>query len=259
MYEKMGDIFFESNEMMYFCKPKSVSAYQQHRNVMSEKTEKKDDLQQVNEALSRSEQFIEKNQKNLLIALAIIVVLVGGVLLFRHSYVAPRESQAQAMIFMGEQYFAVDSFQLAIHGDGAEYIGFEGIIDEYGITKTAKLAAAYAGLCYKSMGDYKTAVDYLNKCKADDIMVSPALLGAIGDCYVEMQEYGKAVSYFEKAAESDNELLAPIYLMKAARVYEKEAKYNKALKVYEQIQSEYPLSQEGMDVERFIERAKSAQ
>lgn len=226
---------------------------------MAEKTEKKDELQQVNEALSRSEQFIEKNQKSLLIALAIVVVLVGGVLLFRHNYVVPREKLAQEMLFMGEQYFAVDSFQLAIHGDGGEYIGFEGIIDEYGITKTAKLAAAYAGLCYKGLGEYETAIDYLNKCKADDIMVSPALLGAIGDCYVELKTYGKAVSYFEKAAETNNELLAPIYLMKAARVYEKEGKANKALKVYERIQREYPLSQEGMDVERFIERARSAQ
>jgi len=219
--------------------------------------EKKDDLQQVNEALSRSEQFIEKNQKYLLIALGIIVVLVSGVLLFRHSYLLPREKEAQEMIFLGEQYFAVDSFQLAINGDGGEYIGFEGIIDEYGITKTAKLAAAYAGLAYKSMGDYETAIDYLNKCKAEDIMVSPALLGAIGDCYVELQEYGKAVSYFEKAASVDNELLAPIYLMKAARVYEKTEKYNKALGLYERIQSKYPLTQEGLEVEKYIERVKA--
>ena len=87
-------------------------------------------------------------------------------------------------------------------------------------------------------------------------MVSPALVGAIGDCYVELKNYNKAVTYFEKAADTDNELLSPIYLMKAANVYEKLKKYNKALAIYERIQKEYPLSQEGEVVDRFIERAK---
>lgn len=225
---------------------------------MSTKSQEgKDELQQVNEALSRSEQFIEKNQKNLLIALAVIVVIVGGVLYFRHGYLAPREKTAQEMIFIGEQYFAMDSFQLALNGDGAEYIGFEGIIDDYGVTKTAKLAAAYAGLCYKSMGNFEKAADYLNRSNASDIMISPALTGAIGDCYVEMGNLTKAVNFFEKAAEADNELLAPIYLMKAGRTYEALEKWGKALKIYEQLQKRYPLSQEGLDIEKYIERAKA--
>ena len=131
---------------------------------MSKKNEEtKDDLQQVNEVLSRSEQFIEKNQKSLLIALGVIVVLVSGVLLFRHTYQLPKEKEAQEMILKGEQYFAADSFQIAVNGDWAGYIGFEAIIDDYRTTKTAKLAAAYAGLSYKSMGDFKKAVEYLQK------------------------------------------------------------------------------------------------
>jgi tetratricopeptide (TPR) repeat protein len=224
---------------------------------MSNNAKGKDELQQVNEALTRSEQFIEKNQKNLLIALVAIVVVVTGVIFFRSSYLAPKEEAAQKLIFIGEQYFAIDSFQVALHGDGASFIGFEGIIDEYGSTKTAKLAAAYAGLCYKSMGNYETAIDYLGRSNADDIMVSPALVGSIGDCYVELGKTEKAISYFEKAGESENELLAPIYLMKAARAYESLQKYDKALKVYEQVQTKYPLSQEGVDIEKYIDRVKS--
>jgi tetratricopeptide (TPR) repeat protein len=224
---------------------------------MSKKTEDpKDDLQQVNEALSRSEQFIEKNQKNLLIALAVIVVLVSGILLFRHTYLIPKEKEAQEMIYVGEQYFATDSFQLAIHGDGAGYIGFEAIIDDYRTTKTAKLAAAYAGLAYKNLGDFEKAIEYLKKCKAEDIMVSPALTGAVGDCYVELKDYAKAADYFEKAASVENELLSPIYLMKAARVYEKQGKKDMAVKTYETIKSKYPNSQEGLSVEKYIERDK---
>lgn len=225
---------------------------------MSKNSEKsKDDLQKMNETLSVSEQFIEKNEKSLLIALGVIILIVCGVMLFRHSYVQPKEKEAEEMIFKGENYFAVDSFNVALHGDGAGYIGFEGIIDDYGITKTAKLASAYAGLCYKNLGDYKKAVKFLNKCNAEDIMVSPALVGSIGDCYVEMKDYKKAAEYFEKASSVKNQVLAPIYMMKCARVYEKTKDYGKALKVYERIKKEYPLSQEGSVVEKYIDRAKT--
>ena len=224
---------------------------------MSKKAEGNEELKQVNEALGRSEQFIEKNQQKIIIALVAIIVVVAGILFFRHNYLVPREKAAQEMIYIGEKYFAVDSFKVALQGDGAEYIGFEGIIEEYGATKTADLAAAYAGLCYKNMGNYKKAIDYLKDSKAGDMMVSPALVGAIGDCYVELGKPEKAISYFEKAADVDNELLSPIYLMKAATVYESLEKYGKALNIYERIKKEYPLSQEGADVEKYIERAKT--
>ncbi len=219
--------------------------------------EEKDELQQVNEALGRSEQFIEKNKKPILIALAAIVLVVGGILLFRYAYLIPKEKEAQEMIFMGEQYFAIDSFKVALNGDGGEFIGFEGIIDDYGVTKTAKLAAAYAGLCYKAQGDYEKAADYLSRIRAGDMMVSPALKGAIGDCYVELNDLDKAADYFNQASKVDNELLAPIYMMKEARVYESQEKWSKALKVYEKLREKYPLSEEGANVEKYIDRAKA--
>ena len=88
-------------------------------------------------------------------------------------------------------------------------------------------------------------------------MVSPALTGAVGDCYVELKEYDKAADYFEKAAAVENQLLSPIYLMKAARVYEKTEDWSKAIKTYEVIKTKYPLSQEGVEVDKYIERANS--
>jgi tetratricopeptide (TPR) repeat protein len=224
---------------------------------MSDKADGKDELKHVSEALSRSEQFIEKNQKNILIGLGAICIIVAGAVFYRHTVLGPKEKAAEEMIFVGEQYFAIDSFKVALNGNGADYIGFEGIIDEYGSTKTAKLAAAYAGLCYKCMGNYEKAIEYLKKSDGEDMMVSPSLVGSIGDCYVEMGNIEKATDYFEKAGATKNGLLAPIYLMKAARAYESLHKYDKALKTYEQIKSKYPLSQEGTDIDKYIERAKT--
>jgi tetratricopeptide (TPR) repeat protein len=244
--------------MLYFCTPNlsyTIIKEMANKNA-SQKAGQKDELQNVGEVLTRSEQFIENNQKNLLVALLVIVLVVSGVLLFRNSYMGPREKEAQEMIFRGEQYFAADSFELALYGDDYEFIGFEGIIDNYGITKTAKLASAYAGLCYKHMGDYEKAIDKLSKLNAVDIMVSPSLTGAIGDCYVELDQLQKALPYFERAGQADNNLLAPVYLMKAGRVYEALGRYEKAGEAYQRIKKNYPLSQEGLNVDRYIERTR---
>ena len=65
----------------------------------------------------------------------------------------PQEKKAAAAIFKGEQYFAKDSFNLALNGNGADFDGFEGIIDQYGSTASGNLAKAYAGICYFKMGE----------------------------------------------------------------------------------------------------------
>ncbi len=226
------------------------------KKVTTKAEENKDALEGMNEALSRSEQFIENNQKTLLISLLAVIVVIGGVLLYNNKVVLPKEQKAAEQIFKGEQYFAVDSLDKALYGDDVDYIGFEAIAKQYSGSKTAKLAKAYIGLCYKVKGDYETAISYLNKVNTSDLAAGPALVGAIGDCYVELGQAQKATAYFEKAAKADNNLLAPIYLMKAGRVYESLGQWSKALAVYETIKAQYPASLEGGEIDKYIERAK---
>lgn len=227
------------------------------KKVAPKAEENKDALEGMNEALSRSEQFIEKNQNTLLIALAAVIVVVGGILLYNNKVVLPKEQKAAEMIFVGEQYFAADSLDKALYGDDdVDYIGFEEIAKKYAATKTGKLAKAYAGLCYKEKGEYETAVSYLSKANTSSLVAGPAFVGALGDCYVELGQVQKAASCFDKAAKTDNNLLAPIYLMKAGRAYESLGQWSKALAAYETIKAQYPSSLEGSEIEKYIERAK---
>lgn len=226
------------------------------KKVAPKAEENKDALEGMNEALSRSEQFIEKNQNTLLIALAAVIVVVGGILLYNNKVVLPKEQKAAEMIFVGEQYFAADSLDKALYGDDVDYIGFEEIAKKYTATKTGKLAKAYAGLCYKEKGEYETAVSYLSKANTSSLVAGPAFVGALGDCYVELGQVQKAASCFDKAAKTDNNLLAPIYLMKAGRAYESLGQWSKALAAYETIKAQYPSSLEGSEIEKYIERAK---
>ena len=210
---------------------------------------------EVEELVSRSELFIENNSKKIIFGILAIAVIVGAFLGYQHGYVAPQQKKAAAAMFKGEQYFARDSFQLALNGNGADYEGFA-IADEYGFTDAGNLAKAYAGICYFKLGDNDKAIDMLKSFSANDQMVSPAIVGLIGDCYVNAGNVKEGISYFEKAAKSaDNEVISPIYLKKAGIAYESLQQYADAVKSYTQIKEKYFNSMEAADIDKYIARA----
>lgn len=215
-----------------------------------------DNLQNVENVLTRSEIFIEKYQKQIIYAVGVVVLIVLAVLALRNWYLVPRESQANAKLAVCQNYFAVDSFQVALNGDGTDQcIGFKGIIDEYSWTKAASLSNVYAGICYYHLGDYKNAIHYLKKFDADDVNESYAAIGLIGDCYVNLGQTEEGIKYFLKAADSKNDLVSPIYLKKAGIAYESLGKYKDALAIYTKIKDQYAQSQEASNIDRYIGRA----
>lgn len=222
---------------------------------MSHEKKDLDELDKVNAALSSSEQFIQQYQKPILLGLLAIVIIVSAIIGVRHFYVLPRENKAQAEMYKGVFYFEKDSFQLALQGNGADFIGFKAIADEYSSTKAGNLAAAYSGLSLYNLGKYDEAITYLKNFDADEEFISPAIIGTIGDCYVNMDKYEEGVGYFERAAKkADNDMLSPIYLKKAATVYEKLGNKKKALEMYQKIKDSYPKSMSNQDIEKYIVR-----
>jgi tetratricopeptide (TPR) repeat protein len=213
-------------------------------------------IEGVENLLSKTENYIEENQKSLTIIVTAIVVVVLGYLGYTNLYVAPLENEARSQIYMAERYFEQDSFYLALYGDG-NYPGFVDIIDEYSVTNTANLARYYAGISFLRIGEYHDAIENLTKFDSGDQLVSPVALGAIGDAYVELGELENAASFFTKATRRrSNEFTSPIYWMKAGMVYEELEKYNKALEAYEKIKDNYPDSTEGGQVEKYITRVQ---
>ena len=202
---------------------------------------------EVEEIVSKSEQFIENNSKKIIYGIIAVALVVGAVLGIKHGYLVPQEKKAAAAMFKGEQYFARDSFALALNGNGADYEGFEAIIDQYGSTDAGNLAKAYAGICYYKMGDTQKALDLLKSFSGKDQMVSPAVTGLIGDCYVNMKA----------AKEADNEVISPIYLKKAGIAYENLKEYDKAVKAYTTIKDKYYTSMEASDIDKYITRASA--
>jgi tetratricopeptide (TPR) repeat protein len=224
--------------------------------MTKKKTAQEDNLQELESALTRTEQFIEDNQKKITYVVGAIVVIVGIYLAFNRFYMQPKENEALSQMFMAENYFEKDSFNLALNGDG-NYLGFLDIIDDYGLTKSANRAKYYTGISYLHLGQYEDAIDYLKKFKTDDLLLGPVKTGAIGDAMLELGNTDDALKQYKKAySETDNILTTPIYKMKAAKLLESMNKLEEALKLYEEIKKDYPESAEGSTVDRYIARVK---
>lgn len=210
-------------------------------------------FENIGEALTTTEQFLEKNQRSITIGLIIVILLVGAFLAYHYLHKAPRNEKAQTALFKGERYFQQGDDSLALFGNGNDYLGFESIISQYKGTKTANLAHAYAGISYNRIGNNEKALQHLNKFKGKDLLISPAITGAIGDVYMNMGETDKAVNQFLKAAKAaNNEMLSPIYYKKAGEAYLVISNYDKAKETFQLIKDKYLNSPEGQEVDKYL-------
>ncbi len=213
-------------------------------------------FESIEETLSKTEIFIQKNQKILTNVVLGILIIVAAYMAWKKYYFKPHSMEAQSQMFMATNYFEKDSFNLALNGDG-NYLGFYDIIDEYGSTPAGNLAKYYAGIANLHLGNYEEALNQLNSFSSDDMMVSSMALGAIGDAYAQMGDNDNAVSYYQKAAENKpNDFITPIFLFKAGLLNEITGNYQDALKAFETIQKEYPKSNESRDTKKYITRLK---
>ena len=127
-----------------------------------------DSMADVEQALTKTEQFFEKNLNVVIYSVLGIIVVILAYLGIQKYSVQPKEQEAQEMIFGAQNLFAKDSFNLAINGDGTS-LGFLDIIDEYGSTPAGNLAKYYTGISYLHLGDFEEAISYLKGFDTDDI------------------------------------------------------------------------------------------
>ena len=215
---------------------------------MAKQEIKQEQALNVEEAVSRSEAFINKNKKVIsIIVAAIIVVIAAGVLTSTY-IIKPREQKAAEALFADET---------ALNGDQYDYAGFEAVAADHKGTKAANLAKAYAGISLAKLGRYEEAIPMLKAFKGDDAMVGPSVLAALGNCYAQVGDEAQAAATLVKAAQkADNNLLSPAYLIQAGQIYEKLGKKADALKAYELIKTKYYGSMQAMDIDKYIERVK---
>lgn len=211
----------------------------------------------VEEALSRSEQFIERNQNLIIWSVAVVVLLIAGYIGYTRFFLAPRETEARTEMFMAEKYFEQENFQMALEGDG-QYLGFLDIISEYRFTSSSNLAKYYAGISYLRLGEFEEAIDHLESFRARDQIIGAMAYGAKGDAHLELGDNQKALSAYRKAYEyKPNDFTTPLFLFKAGLVNEQLGNNAQAMELYERIRLEYPNSTEATNIDRYIGRVSA--
>ena len=214
-------------------------------------------LEGIEQALTRSEQFIEDNQKTLTYVLGGLILVLLVVIAGNRYYLKPLNEEAAADMYYAERFFELDSFNLALNGYGT-YPGFLNVMDDYGMSKSAKISKYYAGVCFHQLGDQETAIEYLNKFKTKDLLVGAAKYSTLGDSYVELDQLEKAISAYKNGIEKyENNFSSPIMLKKLGIVYEELGQLDLALETYLTIESTYPNSPEGNEIKKYIGRVES--
>lgn len=212
---------------------------------------------------SKTEAWVQKNQKTILGVLVAVAVVGLGVLLYQQFVSAPKEKEGANEFFFANEFFnealnatddrAKDSlFTLSLKGGKGKY-GFLEIIQEYSGTKAANLSQYGAGMAYMHKGEYQKAIDHLKKFDSPDDVMGVLALGNIGDAYSQLKNNQEALNFYKKAyTHSDNEFTKPMYLKKAGITAMLLNDNKEAGKLFEQIKDEYPTSEEARTIDILI-------
>ncbi len=188
-------------------------------------------------------------------AVAVIVAILGIIAL--QMWNKGQNAEASEMMFQAVKYFEVDSFELALNGDPAGNLGLMDIAADYSYTDAGNMAKYYIGIIHLKRGELEEGVDYLKSVSLPSgSMMAVSGNMALGFAYEDLGDPLKAANYFEKAANAieSNEYTTPMVLMNAGRNYEAAGDRAKALKSYQRIKDEFPLSSEGRQIDKYIGR-----
>ena len=216
----------------------------------------------IEQTLNKQETIFLKYRKQVIAAVAAVIIIIAGVTAYKTFYSAPREDKAATALAKAQEAFNQGDFKKALNGDKTQE-GFLAIADSYSMTDAANLANLYAGLCYANLDKWQDAVKYLDQFSTqDDAFISPSAMAALGNAYAHTKQIDKAVSCLKKAADMANSeakdgvniSVAPTCLMQAARLLESQNKNDEALSIYKEIKTKYVKSYYNSEIDKYIER-----
>ena len=213
---------------------------------MAKKTNQEETIVNVDELYSKSEQFVDQNRKQLTLGLggaaALILIVIG----YSSLVVAPKNTAAEEAAFMAEHYFAKDSADLAMLGDGLN-AGLEEILSDHSGTPAAARAAFELGIMHRDAARFDEAVEAFNQAGFSDDVFGPLTDANIGDCLVELGDLEGAEGHFATAASAAAsglaaKALSPMCSYKRALVLIELGNEDKARGVLEDLAEDFPNS-----------------
>lgn len=197
--------------------------------------------------------FYDENRKTISYVLTGIVIVVIGIIIYLNNLSANNE---RAAIELGKifQYYDQENYQLAINGDpNRNLFGLKKIVEEYGNTRSGKLARFYLANAYYETGETDKALEEFEGISFSDNLLQASVYAGIASCYERKQDFKKAAKYFEKAATQNSEnVLNPEYLILAARNYANAGDKERALEILNKTKSEYKDKSAVREIDKYI-------
>jgi predicted negative regulator of RcsB-dependent stress response len=204
--------------------------------------------------IAKAKDFWGKYGKVLTIASIAVILLVGGWYVYNNYVKGPQETKADDAIFKAEEYYRMDSINLALNGDG-QYYGFLKVIDKYGGTDAGNLANFYAGSCYIKLNDNEKALRYLKKFSTDSKPVQARAYKLIGDAYADLGKNKEAFDYYKKAGHHFEKDLAGSAESLSLAAYLAQRVLNDtkgATELYKEIKLKFPGTQQAFDADNYL-------
>ncbi|MCS7085771.1 MAG: tetratricopeptide repeat protein [Bacteroidia bacterium] len=186
-----------------------------------------------------------------IVAVGVAVGVVAGYFVF--DYLNEQKNQeAKEQAIQAFKNYERDSLEKALKGS-SQYPGLEQIVEEYGSTKTGRLAKYMLGTALISQGKNDEGLRHLEDFGDNGTMVSAVGYAARAYVYEEKKEPLKAAQLWEKAASiKPNAFTTPDYLQQAARCYIDAGDTAAALEIFKQIKKRYPNSEPGRNADKYI-------
>lgn len=218
---------------------------------------KKTTAQELNDvqAIKKAKDFWGKYSKPVTYIGSAVILLAGGYLAYKYFVMAPKEKKANEAISRAQMYFAKDSLDLALNGDGAG-AGFLKIMKNFSGTDAANLSHYYAGAIYLRKDDFKNAIKHLQDFSTSATQIQSAAWRMLGDALMSDGKKEQGASYYEKAGKlnAEDEASSSENLFRAALAYETLGKNEKAAELYKIIKEKYPKTEKGYVVDKYLAR-----
>ena len=206
------------------------------------------------EVIAKAKDFWTRHSKIILGVGTLLVLLVGGFYVYKNYFQNPKEEKAADAMFKAEEYYRLDSLNLALNGDG-QYAGFLRIISKYGGTDAANLARFYAGSCYLKLDDNTNAIKHLKEFSSDAKQIQQRAYKLLGDAHADLGKNADALDYYKKAAHhfEEDQANSAEALFLAAYLSDRVLKNQKeAIDLFKELKEKYPQTQQGMEADTYL-------
>jgi tetratricopeptide (TPR) repeat protein len=180
-----------------------------------------------------------------------LLVLILGYFAYRQFIWSPANEKSKDAFWVGLNYAAKDSIDLAIEE-------LQPVVKKYDGKIGGENAQFVLARQYMQKGEFQKALSLLEDVDVNDTYVSAMVIGLQGDCQSEMKNYEKAYNlYLEASGINENEMTTPMYLFKAGLCAEKNKDFEHAAECFIKIRDDFPGYGNQKAIEKYVARASN--